>query len=191
MEPAIQTIVRKYSFDAAHRIVNHSGACGNVHGHLYFGELKFSYTPDKMEDPALGYSMDFSEIKRIGIEFINEYFDHGYICNSEDYMLPILKQNNSKYWEMSLNGEGKFCNPSVENMAKELFLAIDLLFDGRGIQLDEVIMYETPNSYTICQMQSISLNELENFNSVRYDDIKKYALAKGIKSYDKNKNGLQ
>ena len=37
------------------------------------------------------------------------------------------KEYNSKLWLMSLNGEGEYCNPSVENISKEVFLAIDTL----------------------------------------------------------------
>ena len=180
-----QIISRKFSFDAAHRIVNHKAACGNVHGHLYFGDLIFSFNSSTMEDPELGYAMDFSEIKRIGIQFINDYFDHAYIANPLDYMVPVLKENNSKLWTMSLNGTD-FCNPSVENMAKELFLCIDELFENRGVKLEKIIMYETPNSYTECTPDSITPDESLHFFRLRHNFLTQYAAEKGIITYNKN-----
>lgn len=185
MNKTTQVIGRKFDFHAAHRIVNHSGQCAFVHGHTYFGDLNFKYSPDSMEDPELGYSIDFGEIKRIAIDFIDTYFDHSYICNPVDFMYPILKEHNQKYWVMSLNGEDKFCNPSVENMAKELFLILNLLFENRGVQIDSVVMYETPKSYTICTESSITLEEIENFNTYRAEFVKNYAFSKGIKKYNK------
>ena len=35
----------------------------------------------------------------------------------------------SKIWEMSLEGVNVYCNPSVENLAREVFLAMEILFD--------------------------------------------------------------
>jgi 6-pyruvoyltetrahydropterin/6-carboxytetrahydropterin synthase len=188
MKKTKMDIVRKGKFDSAHTIVEHVGGCGSLHGHTYHYKLCFSFTPDLMEDPELGYSMDFSEIKRIAGQFIDDYFDHGYVSNPTDYLLPTLQTHaNNKIWIMSLNGEGVSCNPSAENMAKELFLAIDLLFLDRGITLKKIILYETESCYVKCKVSSITLDELENFNNTKKEMIERYRFAKGIKSYNKNK----
>lgn len=184
MNESNQIIGRSYDFHASHRIVNHSGQCQYIHGHTYFGDLQFKYANVSMEDPELGYSIDFGEIKRIAIDFIDTYFDHSYICNPADFMYPILKEHNQKYWLMSLNGEDKFCNPSVENMSKEIFLIMNLLFENRGIKIESVTMYETPKSYTVCTESSITLEELDNFNNCRAGFVKSYAYGKGIKKYN-------
>lgn len=179
-----QLIQKNFSFDAGHRIVNHKGGCGNVHGHLWFGTLSFSYETNSMEDPELGYSIDFTEIKRIGLQFIEDFFDHGYIANPKDYMANVLKEHNSKTWLMSLNGDNIFCNPSVENMSKEIFLIMNLLFENRGIKIESVTMHETPSSSTVCTEHSITLEELDNFNICRAEFVKSYAYGKGIKKYN-------
>ena len=183
MEKTIQYISKDGSFDAAHRIVNHNGGCGNIHGHIYKFTLRFSFESDKMEDPGLGYAIDFSEIKRIGLAFINDHFDHAYIANPKDYMVDVLKEHNSKHWLMGLNGT-EFCNPSVENMAKEIFMIMNILFNGRGITIDKVILYETPTSHTECFIGSIPLNEMQTFHKQYEEYIMDYAVLKGKQSYD-------
>lgn len=181
----IQDIQKTFSFDAGHRIVNHKSLCGNVHGHLWYGTLTFSFNSNTMEDPELGYAIDFSEIKRIGLQFISDFFDHSYIANPKDYMCDVLKNNNSRMWLMSLNGEGNFCNPSVENMAKELFLTMNILFENRGITIKSILIHETPSSSTICTEKSMTLEEVENFNNAREEQIRNYAYLKGIQTYNK------
>lgn len=57
-----QLIQKNFSFDAGHRIVNHKGLCGNIHGHEWNGTLSFSYESDTMEDTELGYSFNFTKI---------------------------------------------------------------------------------------------------------------------------------
>lgn len=183
MKQTIQYINKDFTFDAAHRIVNHVGGCGNIHGHLYFGTLRFSFKSEEMEDPGLGYAIDFSEIKRIGLAFINDHFDHAYIANPKDYMVDVLKEHNSKHWTMGLNGD-EFNNPSVENMAKEIFMIMNILFQHRGITIDKVILYETPTSHTECFEGSITLNEMEKFHFKYEEYIKLYAEGKGVKYYD-------
>jgi len=186
MEKTKMIIVRKGKCDMGHRIVDHVGGCGFVHGHSAHFDLYFSFTPESMEDPELGYAIDFTEIKRVGLQFIDDHFDHSYIANPKDYMVSVLEEHNSKHWVMSLNGD-KFCNPSAENIAKELFLSMDLLFLDRGIQIEKVVFYETDSCYVECTVGSITLDELENFNNTKKEMIERYRFAKGIKSYNKNK----
>lgn len=178
-----QIIAKKFKFDAAHRIVNHCDKCGNVHGHEWHGELIFKFSQDEMEDKDLGYSMDFTEIKRIGLAFIDDYFDHAYIANPIDYMVDVCTSHNSKLWIMGLNSE-KSCNPSVENIAKELFMIMNILFVGRGIMIDKVRLYETESSYTEVEVSSISLDEMLSFHDANEEMIVKYLNLKGKKSYD-------
>ena len=81
-----------------------------------------------MED--IGYALDFKEIKRVGCQWIDDLMDHGMILNPKDEQVIQVVQNlNTKLWLMSLNGEGEYCNPSVENVAREVFLAEQILFD--------------------------------------------------------------
>lgn len=181
-----QYIVRADGFDAAHRIKNHTGACANIHGHRYNYELEFEFDSSKGSlDSTLGYSIDFSEIKRIAVQFLLDYFDHGFIVNPADKeIIELLDKLNSKMWLMSLHGKGVFCNPSVENMAKEIFMAISSIMNTDDLLFSKLTLYETPNSYTICTRESISDKEMLSFMSATQNLLMEYKNKKGRISYD-------
>lgn len=183
----IQYISRKGNFDSGHRVMNERMKCYNIHGHTYLYELIFSF--ENME--TIGYAIDFKEIKRVGAQWIDDILDHGMLLNPHDELLiQTTKDYGTKLWLMSLNGEGEYCNPSVENIAREIFLAMEILFDevykdkGTGLKIHKVIIYETPNCSTECTNDSIPEQERVNFRSARYNEIKAYADDKGMFEYD-------
>jgi len=176
-------ITIKKNMDCMHRIVHHASKCKHVHGHSFLYELTFSYE----EQNDLGYAIDFSEIKRVGVQFLEDYLDHGAILNPEDkQVIELCKAVNSKYWLMSLNGKGEFCNPSVENIAKEVFLIMEVLFEKRKPYLypHRVRIYETPNCFTDCYADSIQVRETDAFYQQNRELITKYREEKGVVEYD-------
>jgi len=181
----MQFISRKGNFDSGHRVMNEKFKCFNLHGHTYLYELVFEF--DSMED--IGYNIDFKELKRVGCQWIDDFLDHGMILNpKDDVAISTCKTLNSKFWLMSLNGDIEYCNPSVENIAKEVFLAINYLFTGHaGLQLHKVIIYETPNCATTCIKGSIHVNEIINFLAVRRKELQEYKEKKGMLEYDDRK----
>lgn len=95
----------------------------------------------------------------------------------------------TKMWLMSLNGEGEYCNPSVENIAKEIFLAMEVLFAGyEDLSIHKVTIYETPNCWTECVKESIGDQERVNWNKVRFSEVNNYAIEKGVIEYDDRKS---
>ena len=181
-----QTITRKGNFDSAHRVLNEKFKCYNVHGHTYLYELTFQF--DSME--RIGYAIDFKEIKRVASQWIDDLLDHGVLVNPKDSAVIICAHDtNSKIWFMSLNGESNYCNPTVENIAKEIFLAMKILFsEYKSLKINKVKIYETPNCFTVCKKKSISKIEEENFNKKNYNSIFEYAKEKGIVIYDDRSN---
>jgi 6-pyruvoyltetrahydropterin/6-carboxytetrahydropterin synthase len=179
-----QTITRKGSFDSGHRVMNERMKCYNLHGHTYLYELEFSFN----SMASIGYAIDFKEIKRVACQWIDDILDHGMLINPEDqHVIDVCEYTGSKKWIMSLNGEGKYCNPTVENIAKELFLAIDCLMNDGNLRLSKVKLYETPNCFTECTINSISEREKNNFYKIRLDDLRFYKLKKGTLNYDDRK----
>jgi 6-pyruvoyltetrahydropterin/6-carboxytetrahydropterin synthase len=183
----MQTLTRKGTFDAAHRIMFEKVKCNNLHGHTYHYELTFSF----WGITDLGYAIDFKEIKRVYDGFVDKYFDHATILNPKDEnVLKCVKTINSKYWVMALNGDD-FCNPSAENMAKELYLAMcDIInsYKAQGVtllyKLENVRLYETENCYVDCNMDCISEKEVYNFNQKYYNMIHSYTQQCSIFEYD-------
>jgi len=182
-----QYITRKGSFDSGHRVMNERMKCFNIHGHTYLYELEFEF--NEMEE--IGYAIDFKEIKRVGCQWIDDILDHGMILNPQDTaLIETTKSYGSKMWLMSLNGKDAYCNPSVENIAKEVFLAMMVLFNPTvypNLRISRVTIYETPNCSTICSKESISDLEAATWMSVRYNEVNQYAQDKGVFEYDDRK----
>ncbi len=184
-----QTITRKCSFDSGHRVLNERMKCFNLHGHTYLCELEFSF--ESMQ--SIGYAIDFKEIKRVGCQWIDDLLDHGFIANPKDgECIQAAVNTNSKLWCMSLNGAGQYCNPTAENIAKEIFLAMELLFEGQdagGLKISQVRLYETPNCYTDCVESSILPDERNNWLFMRGEQVRAYAKQKGVINYDDRGEG--
>ena len=180
-----QFITRKGSIDCGHRVMNHAFACNNYHGHTYLYELHFGF--GSVED--IGYAVDFKEIKRIGVQWMLDFLDHGFIANPKDKdIIKLIKDNGMKLWLMSINGKDQDCNPTAENIAKEIFIAMEILFDHiKDFSLYELVLYETPNNFTTCYHTSVSTTERNNFRSIHKKSILEYADSKGEVTYDVRK----
>lgn len=186
----LQFITRKGNFDSGHRVMNEFMKCFNLHGHTYLFELTFSF--ESIEE--IGYAIDFKEIKRVGCQWIDDILDHGMIVNPHDkVVIEATEALGTKMWKMSLNGTGEYCNPSVENISKEVFLAMEILFDevyrGKetGLKIHKVVIYETPNCSTECTRDSITEKERTNFRSQNFEQVMLYAKGKGVMEYDDRK----
>lgn len=196
-----QYVSRTCSFDFGHRVMNNwsqdcsveqmseslgtPGPCSAIHGHSYLFDLMFEFD-SSMSSKKIGYNIDFKEIKRVFMAWIEEHLDHGFCCNPEDVEVrDFIKSQNFKLWIMSLNDK-EFCNPSVENIAKEVFLAFEILcekFDG--LVPYKIKINETPNCYTECYSFSITDEERSNFRKNNYESIKSFSEKKGVFIYDK------
>ena len=169
----MQKIVKKSSFDAGHRILGHQGKCKNFHGHLYSWEVELTFEGVD----RIGYVIDFSLIEKWFVGYINKVMDHSAILNpKDDVFIEACEKASSLVYIMRLNG-AEFCNPSAENMAKEMFLSFSWIKDIMGqtkFSISRVRLYETPTSYTDCFYESISDSEKKSFEAWRVNQIKDY-----------------
>jgi 6-pyruvoyltetrahydropterin/6-carboxytetrahydropterin synthase len=143
------TITRRHPFDTAHRVMNEKVKCFNLHGHRFEVETTFEYD----ELAAIGYAIDFKEIKRVAFEFIDEFLDHGVMLNPLDKdLINLTEENKWKLWVMGLDNKGDY-NPSAENIASELFYIFNRFFrkDLDGIKLVNIRLFETPNCWVDCK----------------------------------------
>ncbi|MBI1859487.1 MAG: 6-carboxytetrahydropterin synthase [Deltaproteobacteria bacterium] len=140
-------VTRDGKFDAAHRVLHERFKCFNLHGHEYHYELTFSWSSSL----DLGYAIDFKEIKRVVCEWIDETMDHGFIANPQDLQfISICNQLGLKVYRMNGAGTDSFCNPTAENIAKELFYAADVLLSNTGLNTHSVKLWETMNCHVEC-----------------------------------------
>lgn len=170
------TVTRIFEFDSAHRVMNEKVKCFNLHGHRFKVETTFEYS----SKGALGYAIDFKEIKRIVGAWIDEKLDHACILNPNDEQLIRLCQNyNWRLYVMGMGTSGDI-NPSAENLASELFYTIRQLFlgDNCGVHLVKIRLYETPNCWV----------ETEDVDYVGTDsfigEVKQWRKEKGNFNYD-------
>lgn len=153
-------IIRKGSFDAGHRVMFQRFKCSHMHGHRYEYALEFTYS--EMQD--LGYAIDFSEIKRIGCAWIDANLDHSFIANPMDAKVIALSEElQSNIFKMHLTDQNGSCNPTVENIAKEIFFAIQTLLESDNLKLVRVTLHETANCIGVCE--GLSMNEKQVFQS--------------------------
>jgi len=113
-------ISREFSFEAAHYIPNHKGACRNLHGHTYEGLVTVSSS--QLDD--MGMVVDYGDLKLIISEEIEDKYDHAMLNDS-------------------------FVMPTAEIMVVAFFNRIQkrLSESHPGIKLEEVALKETRKSW--------------------------------------------
>lgn len=152
-------ITKKIEIDMGHRVMNHKSKCKNLHGHRYIVEVGVDdniITTKGASDE--GMVIDFGDLKKIMIQEIDLYYDHGFIISKDDYQLMEAfgvelmgnqPQINHKY--VSINDlQIKLIVvdfvPTAENLAKHWFDIIKKPLEKRNIKLKFVKVWETPTS---------------------------------------------
>lgn len=179
-------IKRSGKFEAAHRLLHERYKCFNLHGHSFQYELTLTW--ERAE--GLGYAIDFQEIKRIVGGWIEARLDHGFIANPKDTaILTICKELGLKTYEMHLIDSEGFCNPSSENMAKEIFFATGVLLKQYPLKPSSVLLHETTHCSVECT--GLSENELHQLQvSQLYTDLNEWLKNCGTREYDDRKSTL-
>jgi 6-pyruvoyltetrahydropterin/6-carboxytetrahydropterin synthase len=125
-------VTREITFCYGHRLLNYDGKCRHLHGH----NGKAVLTLEARNLDPLGMVMDFSHIKCVVQQWIDDNLDHRMLLHRDDPMLPFLRQQREPVFVMDVN-------PTAENIAK-------LLFDfahGQGFPVVEVKLWETDSCY--------------------------------------------
>jgi len=99
------TVCKRIRFAAAHRLPGHTGKCAALHGHNYTVEV-FIRAPRLNGE---GMVVDFTVIKRLAGEWLDENWDHATILHELDSVPGASKV-------YTLIG-----NPTAEVMAEHLF----------------------------------------------------------------------
>ena len=149
----ITTITRKFTFNMAHRVPNHKSKCRNLHGHTYKLLITFlGSLIDEEGNSSEGMVFDFSDVKSLVGEFIDDQMDHAFMGmkNSEEELFTLCLNNN---WKLTVV---KF-PPTVENIAKYIFdevnkkinraMDINMFPMPDDLKVSKVELWETPNCY--------------------------------------------
>ncbi|WP_375333606.1 6-pyruvoyl trahydropterin synthase family protein [Candidatus Tisiphia endosymbiont of Xenochironomus xenolabis] len=130
---------RKIEFDAAHRVIGHKNKCQFLHGHRYV--LEVTAVSDVTNN--LGMVVDFSYLKSVIKNWIDDNFDHNIILHQNDKEIgdKICDWTGQKIYYMQQN-------PTAENIALHLKLDIlPLLFTNSSFFITKVKLFETPNCF--------------------------------------------
>lgn len=129
-------ITRRFQFCAGHRLVDHEGKCAHLHGHNYVALV--TCAADELD--AVGRVIDFSVVKQVVGDWIDRAWDHKMILNTDDMdAIAACQSIDDPVYLMT-------CNPTAENMARELLEVADgLLREQHDIAVVGVRLWETEN----------------------------------------------
>lgn len=125
-------VTREIDFCYGHRLLNYAGKCRHLHGHN--GRAVIA-----IEAPELDYRgmvLDFSDIKQVVSNWIDEQLDHRMLLHKDDPAVTALQALGEPLQLLDVN-------PTAENIAK-------LIYDftaSQGFPIVEVRLWETPRCF--------------------------------------------
>jgi len=125
-------VTREINFCYGHRLLNYEGKCRYLHGHN--GTAVIALESDKLDHR--GMVLDFSDIKRVVSNWIDQNLDHRMILHRDDPARSSLEKLGEPMYLLDVN-------PTAENIAK-------LIFDftaEQGFPIVECRLWETPNCF--------------------------------------------
>ncbi len=125
-------VTRQIDFCYGHRLLNYEGKCRYLHGHN--GRAFIVIEAAQLDQR--GMVMDFSDIKDVMKQWIDQNLDHRMILHREDPAVPMLQELGEPLYLLD-------CNPTAENIARVIF---DVARE-HGFPVVETRLWETPNCY--------------------------------------------
>lgn len=116
------SVVKEFTFDAAHFLPGYDGNCRNLHGHTYKLQVGVTGPFD-----SRGMVCDFQELKEVVTHYV-DLLDHSFLNEIESLEFPKDQ-------------------PTAERMV--YWLALNLIPDieAKSLHLSFIRLYETPTSY--------------------------------------------
>lgn len=136
-------VTKEFSFEMAHALEGHDGACSRIHGHSYRLWVTIEGAPlSDSGSPKQGMVMDFGELKRIVNEQVISRFDHAFVVRR-------TAENSTLIDAMAAHYAGVVVvdwQPTSENFVARFaeLIAPEL---PAGVSLYSVKLSETATSY--------------------------------------------
>ncbi len=125
-------VTREIDFCYGHRLLNYDGKCRWLHGHN--GRAVIGIQSETLDER--GMVLDFSDIKDVVKQWIDENLDHRMILHRDDPAIPFLQDLGEPLHIIDTN-------PTAENIARAIYeFAVD-----HGFPVTEVDLWETPHCY--------------------------------------------
>ena len=129
-------ISKEFQFDAAHRILGHSGKCAWLHGHTY----RLGVTVEAPRLNAFDMVMDFDDLVPLVHDAVLDRWDHATLLRRDDPLVPAIARVQAAAPDrLVLFAE----HPTAEVLAREAFDAIAKRLPD-SVTLASVTVWETP-----------------------------------------------
>ena len=121
-------ITREFHFCYGHRLLDYAGKCAHPHGHN--GRVEITLESETLD--ARGMVLDFSELKHVVHDWLQENLDHRMVLSENDPLVPVMKEMGEPVFLMN-------CPPTAENFAKLIYN----LVQSRGYPVRQIVFWET------------------------------------------------
>lgn len=133
-------ICKQFTFDAAHRLMNHKGKCKFLHGHTYRVDVIFNCVGRTLDET--GKFLDFAEAKEV-ITNCSSDFDHACFLNKRDPLFIFLS-DQAYYSGEKARVIAMETDPTAEAIGALLFDRIRIhIASTFGYDIVSVIVHET------------------------------------------------
>ena len=142
MMATLCTSTRRYSWEAAHRVLAEGSRCASLHGHSYSAEVS-------CQAAVLGDSLrsvDWSVVDRSVGRWISERWDGATLVGGDDQqLLGWLVHHDQRHYPL-FDEDGVGLAPTPETLATELLLCGRTMLQATPVQVISVVVHETVDS---------------------------------------------
>jgi len=125
-------VTKTVDFCYGHRLLEYDGKCKHLHGHN--GLLEIDVESDSLD--RLGMVMDFTQVRDIVKNWVDENLDHKMLLRHDDPVAPLLKEQGEPIYLLD-------DNPTAENIAMHIYQHAH----HQGLKVAEIRLWESPSSY--------------------------------------------
>ncbi len=125
-------VCKEINFCYGHRLLNYNGPCAHPHGHN--GKVEVHLSGSHLDSCDILF--DFSKIREMVKNWIDQNLDHRMILKKEDPLVKILQDLNEPVYILNKN-------PTAETIA-------ELIYNycvSQKLPVEEIRLWETPSSY--------------------------------------------
>lgn len=126
------TAIRYHDFTMGHTVTNHESGCRHLHGHNY--RIHFEIKADLDE---LGRVLDFSVMKKLLCDWIENTWDHKFLIWKDDPRLNALLEIDEESFNVVP------FNPTAENIAAYFLNEVAPKLLPENVELISVKLEET------------------------------------------------
>ena len=128
------SITKEIYFCYGHRLMHHAGKCRHLHGH----SVKAAITVEAESLDKQGMVCDFSDIRSVASDYIDNQLDHQLLLHKDDPLIPSLQAANEV---MSILDQ----HPTAETLARMIYEHVQ----QAGFAVSEVALWETASACAI------------------------------------------